>query len=166
MFVTISVNTLPCPDNSCDGPNGTKLAASLNNISFVDPEMDLLQVYYRKLVGIYETDFPNMPATVFNYTADELSDELLLPERATKVKVVEYNSTVEIIFQGTNLLSAAENHPMHLHGNSFYLIGKGYGNFDNATDPDLYNLVDPPEVNTVGVPKHGWAVIISSSYNN
>ncbi|KAF7132797.1 hypothetical protein RHSIM_Rhsim09G0010800 [Rhododendron simsii] len=161
MFVTISVNTVPCETNtSCEGPDGTsKLAASLNNISFVEPEVDLLQAYYRKLEGIYETDFPNMPATVFNYTADEFPDELLLPEKATKVKVVEYNSTVEIVFQGTNLLQAAENHPMHLHGYSFYLIAKGYGNFDNATDPDLYNLVDPPEVNTVGVPKNGWAVI-------
>ncbi|KAG5530493.1 hypothetical protein RHGRI_025444 [Rhododendron griersonianum] len=161
MFVTISVNTVPCDTNSsCNGPDGTsKLAASLNNISFVDPEVDLLQAYYRKLEGIYETNFPNMPATVFNYTADEFPDELLLPERATKVKVLKYNSTVEIVFQGTNLLNASENHPMHLHGYSFYLIAKGYGNFDNATDPDLYNLADPPEVNTVGVPKNGWAVI-------
>ncbi|KAF7133234.1 hypothetical protein RHSIM_Rhsim09G0011200 [Rhododendron simsii] len=159
MFVTISVNIVPCDTNSCVGPNGSKLATSLNNISFVYPEVDLLQAYYRKLEGIYETDFPNMPATVFNYTGEEFPDELLVPERATKVKVIEYNSTVEIVFQGTNLQQAAENHPMHLHGYSFYLIAKGYGNFDNATDPDLYNLVDPPEVNTVGVPKNGWAVI-------
>jgi laccase len=162
MFVTISVNTLPCDTNgTCVGPEGNKLAASLNNVSFVTPEVDVLQAYYRNLSGIFETNFPNMPSTVFNYTADgnDLSDDLLLPETGTKAKVVKYNTTVEIIFQGTNLLSAAENHPMHLHGYSFYLIAKGYGNFNNTTDPKLYNLVDPPEVNTVGVPKNGWAVI-------
>lgn len=53
----------------------------------------------------------------------------------------------------------ADNHPFHLHGYSFYLIGTGCGNYDNVTDPKSYNLVDPPEVNTIGVPRKGWAAI-------
>ncbi|KAF2297468.1 hypothetical protein GH714_023985 [Hevea brasiliensis] len=44
-------------------------------------------------------------------------------------------------------------------GPSFYLVGKNKGNFDNATDPLKYNLIDPPEVNTIGLPKNGWAAI-------
>src|ERR1035441_9636387 len=51
-----------------------------------------------------------------------------------KVKVVEYNSIVEIVFQGTNLLDTQVNHPVHLHGNSFYVIGSGLGSFNNTTD--------------------------------
>jgi laccase len=31
------------------------------------------------------------------------------------VRVLEYNASVEIILQGTDVL-AADNHPIHLHG--------------------------------------------------
>ena len=75
------------------------------------------------------------------------------------MRILEYNSTVEIVFQGTNVLNVAENHPVHLHGYSFYVVGSGFGNFNNGTDPKNYNLVDPPELNTVGVSKNGWAAI-------
>ena len=75
------------------------------------------------------------------------------------MKVLEYNETVEIVFQGTNVLDDSEAHPMHLHGHSFYVIGTGIGNFDEETDPKGYNLVDPPLVNTVEVPQEGWPTI-------
>lgn len=45
------------------------------------------------------------------------------------MKVLEYNTAVEIVFQGTDLL-AGTDHPMHLHGYSFYVVGGGFGNFD------------------------------------
>ncbi|XP_057503876.1 laccase-14-like [Actinidia eriantha] len=159
LFITISVGTYPCPNDSCEGPNRSRLAASLNNVSFVEPEIDLLQAYYRGIGGVFKTDFPSVPPHFFNFTADELPDSVLTPLKGTKVKVLKFNSTVEMVFQGTNVLNAAENHPMHLHGYSFFFVGSGFGNFDNVTDPKKYNLVDPPEINTVGVPKNGWAAI-------
>ncbi|GFS46721.1 laccase 14 [Actinidia rufa] len=140
-------------------PDGSRLAASLNNVSFEEPDIDLLQAYYRGIGGVFETDFPSVPPRFFNFTADEMPDNVLIPLKGTKVKVLKFNSTVEIVFQGTNVQKAAENHPMHLHGYSFYVVGSGFGNFNNVTDPKSYNLVDPPEVNTVGVPKNGWAAI-------
>ena len=82
-----------------------------------------------------------------------------IPIQGTKAKVLNYNEEVEITFQGTEVLNASENHPVHMHGYSFYVVGSGYGNFNNETDPKTYNLVDPLEVNTVGVPKNGWATI-------
>ncbi|KAK2978605.1 hypothetical protein RJ640_006724, partial [Escallonia rubra] len=159
LFVTVSSNTLPCANNSCAGPNGSRLSASLNNISFVNPKIDLLQAYYQKLKGIYKANFPMEPPYFFNFTADVMPDNVLTPMTATKVRVFKYNSNVEIVFQGTNVLNAAENHPMHVHGYSFFVVGFGFGNFDNETDPKGYNLVDPPEVNTYGVPTNGWAAI-------
>lgn len=75
------------------------------------------------------------------------------------MKEFNYNETVEIVFQGTNLLDAAEAHPMHLHGYAFYVVGTGVGIFDPENDPKSYNLVDPPYLNTVWVPKEGWAVV-------
>ncbi|KAE9446634.1 hypothetical protein C3L33_21474, partial [Rhododendron williamsianum] len=157
LYITVSLGSVPCVNDSCDGPNGSRLAASLNNMSFVDPAVDLLQAYYRKIRGIYKTNFPSVPLDFFNFTSDDLPDNVYTPLKATKVKVLEFNSSVEIVFQGTNI--GAENHPMHLHGNSFYHVGSGFGNFDNETDPKGYNLVDPPELNTVGVPTNGWAAI-------
>ena len=93
------------------------------------------------------------------YNCYNLTDGVVTPSTGTKVRVLKFNSSVEIVFQGTNVLMAAENHPMHLHGYSFYRVGSGFGNFDNETDPKGYNLIDPPEINTVGVPKNGWAAI-------
>ncbi|KAM7511311.1 hypothetical protein LguiB_010186 [Lonicera macranthoides] len=161
LLITISLNIAPCPNNTCTlGPNGnnTRLSASLSNVSFHAPSIDLLQAYYRKIPGIFETDFPLEPQA-FNFTADRTPSNAVAPESATKVKVINFNSSVEIVFQGTNVLNSAENHPLHLHGYSFYVVGYGDGNFNNVTSPSTYNLVDPPEMNTVAVPRNGWAAV-------
>ncbi|KAI3431927.1 Laccase [Psidium guajava] len=155
---TISINSFPCPNNSCAGSNGTRLAASVNNISFTTPSIDILQAYYYGINGVFGTRLPNFPPYVFNFTADVLPSNLDTPKRGTEVKVLKYNSTVELVFQGTNLL-AGTDHPMHLHGYSFYVVGWGLGNFDIKKDPLNYNLVDPPLQNTIAVPKNGWAAI-------
>ncbi|XP_059656686.1 laccase-14-like [Cornus florida] len=157
LIITISMNTLPCTESTCTG--ATRLASSLNNVSFQEPAMDILQAYYRQIGGVFTTDFPSEPPYVFNYTADSVPDNYTTPDTGTKVKVLEYNTSVEIVFQGTNVMGVAENHPMHQHGYSFYVVGMGFGNFDNETDPAGYNLVDPPEMNTVGVPRNGWTAI-------
>lgn len=51
IIITVSVNQLPCDANvTCGGPNGNRLAASLNNISFSTPTTDILQAYYRYVI--------------------------------------------------------------------------------------------------------------------
>ncbi|XP_018813536.1 laccase-14-like [Juglans regia] len=157
IFITVSVNQLYCPDQSCAGPNGNRLSASLNNISFQTPTTDILQAYYRNLPNVYTNNFPKQPPYYFNFTGD-VGNNTIFPSLGTKVLTIDYNDAVEIVFQGTNI-GAAENHPMHLHGFSFYVVGIGSGNFNNKTSPKSYNLVDPPEVNTIGVPKNGWLAI-------
>ncbi|RZC53186.1 hypothetical protein C5167_012043 [Papaver somniferum] len=106
LFYTIGLGINPCP--TC--PNGTRLTASLNNITFVMPKIGLLQAHYFNTKGVFKTDFPDRPATPFNYTGAPLTANLrtsLTPiPRLTK-----------------------------------------------------YNLVDPPERNTVGVPTGGWTAI-------
>ncbi|KAL3735431.1 hypothetical protein ACJRO7_024546 [Eucalyptus globulus] len=158
MFITASLNSLPCPDDSCY-MGDSKLAASLNNISWKDPSVDVLQAYYRNISGVYTADFPDFPPEMFNFTGDDLPSSLAEASVGTAVKVLNYNETVEIVFQGTNLLEGSEYHPMHMHGYSFYIVGLGSGNFNNETDPLAYNLVDPPKVNTFGVPRSGWVAI-------
>ncbi|KAF8026701.1 hypothetical protein BT93_F3239 [Corymbia citriodora subsp. variegata] len=161
---TVSVNTFPCANDSCAGPNGSRLAASVNNISFVSPSIDILQAYYDHIKGVYGTRFPSKPPLEFNFTADYLPLALETPQNGTEVKVLEYNATVEMVLQGTNL-AAGTDHPMHLHGTSFYVVGWGFGNFDKKKDPKKYNLVDPPLQNTIAVPKNGWAAVRLQFFN-
>ena len=159
MLVTISVNTLPCrPNKTCAGPRGDHLAASLNNVSFVPPTIDILNAYYDSINGVYESDFPDRPSFFFDFTAPNPSKELQLTKQGTKVKVVEYGTVVEVVFQDTAILGA-ESHPMHLHGFSFFVVGRGFGNFDKDKDPTMYNLVDPPYQSTVSVPSGGWVAM-------
>ncbi|KAB2627229.1 laccase-9 [Pyrus ussuriensis x Pyrus communis] len=157
IFMAVAVNERICPNSSCDGPDNNALSASLNNISFVIPSVDVLQAYYQGTNGVYSSNFPDNPLNPYNYTGN-VTSSTIYSDFGTRARMIGYGEGVEIIFQGTNII-AAENHPMHLHGFSFYLVGTGYGNFDNTTSPKTYNLVDPPEVNTIGVPKNGWATI-------
>ncbi|XP_031488761.1 laccase-14-like [Nymphaea colorata] len=153
---TMSMNELDCNTSACI--LDYKLAASLNNISFVNPHIDILEAYYQSIKGVYTTDFPSFPPYMFNFTADVLPDDLLLPTFGTRVKVLKYNSSVELVLQTTNLM-LGDYHPIHLHGYHFYVVGQGHGNFDPEKDPLEYNLVDPPEENTVGVPYSGWSAL-------
>lgn len=158
-FFTVGLGTNPCPKNqTCQGPNGTKFAASVNNISFALPTTALLQSYFfAKSNGVYTTDFPNFPLHPFNYTGTP-PNNTFVTNGTTKAIVIPFNTSVELVMQDTSILGA-ESHPLHLHGYNFYVVGQGFGNFDPKKDPAKFNLVDPVERNTVGVPSGGWVAI-------
>ncbi|XP_023543254.1 laccase-11-like [Cucurbita pepo subsp. pepo] len=153
LFYTIGLGANPCA--SC--LNGTQLTASLNNITFVMPKTGLLQAHYFNIPGVFTPDFPDRPAVPFNYTGVPLTANLRT-SLGTRLSKVAFNSTVELVLQDTNMLTV-ESHPFHLHGYNFFVVGTGIGNFDPIRDPLKYNLIDPPERNTVGVPTGGWAAI-------
>ncbi|XP_073107210.1 laccase-21-like [Elaeis guineensis] len=70
IVITIAVNEILYPNRSCQGPDGNRLAASLNNISFVAPRIDVLEAYYRVIHGVYGTGFSSEPPFYFNFTGD------------------------------------------------------------------------------------------------
>lgn len=154
----MSVNLLNCSGSPCLGPFGKRFSASLNNVSFVPPSVDILQAYYYGIRGVFDANFPHNPPRVFDYTGKNLPDDLLTPEFATRALVLNYNASVEMVLQGTNLL-ASDNHPMHLHGYGFYVVGWGFGDFDSENGPLGYNLDDPVQETTVGIPNGGWVAI-------
>ncbi|XP_021859777.1 laccase-11 [Spinacia oleracea] len=155
LFFTIGLGANPCP--TC--LNGTRFAASLNNITFVMPKTALLQAHHFNIPGVFKTDFPDKPLNPFNYTGAPLTANLkTVRSTIPRLSKIGFNSTVELVLQDTNLLSV-ESHPFHLHGYNFFVVGTGVGNFDPAKDPAKFNLVDPPERNTVGVPTGGWTAI-------
>ncbi|EES03326.1 hypothetical protein SORBI_3003G231400 [Sorghum bicolor] len=138
LLYTIGLNIDPCRARSC--LNGSRLAASLNNITFVMPAVALLQA------SSPPTSPTARPPARFNYTGVPLTTGLAT-SLGTRLSKVAYN------------LLSVESHPFHLHGYNFFVVGRGLGNFDPAKDPAKYNLVDPPERNTVGVPAGGWTAI-------
>lgn len=153
LFYTVGLGKNPCA--TC--LNGTRFLASLNNISFTMPQVGLLQAHYFNTKGVFTADFPDKPPTPFNYTGAPLTANLKTSQ-GTRVSKIAFNSTVELVIQDTNLLTV-ESHPFHLHGYNFFVVGTGVGNFDPTKDPANYNLVDPMERNTVGVPTGGWTAI-------
>ncbi|KZV56495.1 laccase-1-like [Dorcoceras hygrometricum] len=157
--MTISLNLQDCPINeTCKGYLNKKFYASINNQSFVRPSMSILESHYRKLKSGITFDFPEKPPYVFNYTGVNPVTENMNTEFGTKVLQVPFGTRLEIVLQDTNFLNP-ENHPIHVHGHNFFVVGRGFGNFDETKDPQGYNLVDPPERNTVAVPMGGWAAI-------
>lgn len=158
-FLTVGLGTNPCPKNqTCLGPNGTKLTATVNNISFINlPTTALLQAYfYRKSKGVYTTDFPSKPLIPFDYTGTPPNNTMVM--NATKSVVLPFNTSVELVMQDTSILGV-ENHPLHLHGFNVFVVGQGFGNYDPKNDPKNFNLKDPIERNTVGVPTGGWIAV-------
>ncbi len=44
-----------------------------------------------------------------------------------------------------------EMHPFHLHGYSFFVVGRGHGNYDPNSSPITFNVINPPFRNTYAV---------------
>ncbi|XP_041027140.1 laccase-4-like [Juglans microcarpa x Juglans regia] len=154
LYFTVGLGINPCP--TCKAGNGSRVVASINNVTFVMPTTALLQAHYFNMGGVFTTDFPGNPPHVFNYTGTPPSS--LQTNSGTKVYRLSYNSTVELVLQDTGII-APENHPVHLHGFNFFAVGRGLGNYNPNKDPKNFNLIDPVERNTIGVPSGGWVAI-------
>ncbi|KAG9130205.1 hypothetical protein Leryth_004228 [Lithospermum erythrorhizon] len=156
---TVGLGLTECPKNQvCQGPGGMKAAGPINNVSFEHPEIALLQAhFFNKSKGIYTTDFPEFPPVYINDTNNPLGNAITT--KGTRLVELEYNTSVQVVIQGTSTLHTPESHPFHLHGYDFYVVGRGNGNFDPVKDPQLFNLVDPAKRNTVNMPPAGWVAI-------
>ncbi|KAJ8764045.1 hypothetical protein K2173_004936 [Erythroxylum novogranatense] len=162
LYFTVGLGLNRCPptfsSSQCQGPNGTRFTASINNVSFVLPQtFSILQAHHQGVPGIFTTDFPASPPVKFDYTGN-VSRSLWQPATGTKAYKLKYGSTVQLVLQDTSIVTP-ENHPIHLHGYDFYIVAEGFGNFNPQKDTAKFNLVDPPLRNTAAVPVNGWAVI-------
>ncbi|KAG8500829.1 hypothetical protein CXB51_002949 [Gossypium anomalum] len=129
----------------------------LNNMSFVQPSIALLQAhFFNKAKGVFATDFSANPLIKFNYTGTPPRNTMV--NNGTKAGVLPFNTSVELVMQDTSIIEA-ESHPLHLHGFNLFVLGQEIGNFNPSKDPAKFNLVDLAKRNTVGVPSGGWVVI-------
>ncbi|KAK8625010.1 hypothetical protein V6N13_089893 [Hibiscus sabdariffa] len=83
--------------------NGTQLTASFNNITFVMPQIGLLQPHYFDIKGVFTSDFPDHPPKPFNYTGAPLTANLGTTS-GTRLSKIAFDSAVELVLQDTNLL--------------------------------------------------------------
>lgn len=161
LYFTVGLGLINCTNpNSprCQGPNGTRFTASMNNVSFVLPRTtSLMQACYQNIPGVFTTDFPPVPPLQFNYTGN-VPQGLWTPAPGTKLYKLKYGTRVQLVMQDTSIVTT-EDHPMHTHGFHFFVVGSGFGNYNPATDPANFNLVDPPVRNTIGTPPGGWVAI-------
>ncbi|GAB4833958.1 Laccase-4 [Ancistrocladus abbreviatus] len=154
LLFTVSLGINLCP--TCIPTNGFRVVADINNVTFVMPTTALLQAHYSNISGVFTTDFSGHPPHTFNYTGAPPTN--MQTVTATKLYRLPYNATVQLVLQDTCII-APENHPIHLHGFNFFAVGRGIGNYDPKNDPKKFNLVDPVERNTMGVPSGGWTAI-------
>ncbi|KAI3474718.1 hypothetical protein Pfo_029903 [Paulownia fortunei] len=154
LFFAVGLGINPCP--TCKAGNGSRVVASINNVTFVMPTIALLQAHVFNIKGVFTADFPGNPPSAFNYTGTPPAN--LGTTTGTKLYRLPYNATVQVVLQDTGII-APENHPVHLHGFNFFAVGRGLGNFNPKTDSKNFNLNDPVERNTIGVPSGGWVAI-------
>ncbi|KAJ0021288.1 hypothetical protein Pint_32593 [Pistacia integerrima] len=152
LFFTIGLGMMPC--STC--VIGNRAVAHINNVTFDEPSVSLLQAHFYNIKGVYTDDFPAKPLNKFNYTGEQPKNPHTM--KGTRVYRLPYNSTVQIVLQDTVMFSG-ESHPLHLHGFNFFAVGSGLGNFNPKKDPKKFNLVDPVERNTISVPAGGWTAI-------
>ncbi|XP_031742849.1 laccase-22 isoform X2 [Cucumis sativus] len=152
LFFTVGVGVNPC--ETC--VNGVRLVAAVNNVTFLMPQISLLQSHYYNIPGVFTDDFPANPPFVYDYTGKPPTNNQT--SNGTKVYRLRFNSTVQLVLQDTAVI-APESHPIHLHGFNVFIVGTGLGNFDPIEDWKGFNLVDPVERNTFGVPNGGWIAI-------
>lgn len=151
LLFTVGLGVNPCA--TCT--NGSRVVADINNVTFAMPTTALLQAHYFNKTGVFTADFPANPPIAFNYTGGMTN---MATMNGTRLYKLAYNSTVQLVLQDTGII-APETHPIHLHGFNFFAVGRGLGNYNPKTDTKKFNLADPVERNTIGVPSGGWVAI-------
>ena len=104
---------------------------------------------------------PESPPTPWDY-AEKVQDSVgeNNGDRGPSYIALTEGEVVEVVLQNARALNGvAEMHSWHLHGHKFYVVGSGFGTFDESTDPESYNLVNPVHRDTASVLPLGWTAI-------
>ncbi|XP_073107212.1 laccase-15-like [Elaeis guineensis] len=112
IIITIAVNEILYPNRSCQGPDGNRLATSLNNISFVVPRIDVLEAYYQIIHGVYGIGFPSEPPFYSNFTSDNCPRACCF-QRLHESQDLEYNTSVEMVFHEKIFAMVIPRHIYH-----------------------------------------------------
>ncbi|KAK7708310.1 hypothetical protein SLS57_009044 [Botryosphaeria dothidea] len=82
---------------------------------------------------------------------------------ARKQQVIQFDQVDEWVYIVVHS-PFAQDHPMHLHGHDFWVLGSGYGNFD-STQTNALQLVNAPRRDVAMMPASGYLVIAFKTNN-
>jgi L-ascorbate oxidase len=70
---------------------------------------------------------------------------------------LRFNQTVDLVLQNAPALNGVEEqHPWHLHGDTFFVIAYGLGDWPGAAAAATSASASPPRKDTVTLPPGGW----------
>ncbi|KAF3647569.1 hypothetical protein FXO38_18616 [Capsicum annuum] len=136
------MNTLPCQNESCSGPNGDRFAVSMNNTSFVLARIDILGAYYKNIKGLYRDEFPSFLQFNFNFMGDSLPMELQRLGNFDKDKdLFQYNlidpplqSTIAIVRNGWATIRFKVDNPVFLLWNRSMVYTLSFSEADPGSE--------------------------------
>ncbi|PSC72452.1 DNA-directed RNA polymerase III subunit RPC5 [Micractinium conductrix] len=115
---------------------------------------------------------------VFLTTADGSNPPPIYPVAGTHLVPLKRGQVVELVLQNLPANSfngdyrvpagqnrtAMEQHPFHLHGHHFWVLGSGEGIYSPAgtnvsTNSSALNTLNPPRRDTATLPQAGWVVV-------
>lgn len=142
-FSTTSYNT--------DDYDNAKFVDSWNNEVFRGPEIPL--IFSKGEYGKFPEETVEITGDGFVGTATVL----------TKTISVDKNEVVDIVFQNAASPEfpssfTGANHPNHLHGHYFWVLGQGEGFFDDSDENSL-NFDNPIQRDTISVYPNSWTAI-------
>ncbi|KAL4433040.1 hypothetical protein ABPG77_006467 [Micractinium sp. CCAP 211/92] len=110
---------------------------------------------------------------VFLTTPGKAHPSPVYPTAGTHLIPLKKGEIVEVVLQNLNAnanngdyrgeagvnRTAQEQHPFHLHGHHFWVLGSGLGVYDPAANASSLNTVNPPLRDTATLPQSGWVVL-------
>ncbi|CAM6126865.1 unnamed protein product [Calypogeia fissa] len=130
---------------------------AINNISYVPTSVPVLGTLKYKGIEALGPVPPDKYTVGYNISSLPSTNETTV---GSGVYVFNLNETVDVCIQNAIPLNGhSEIHPWHLHGHDFWVLGYGNGVFDESTDYDTLNYVNPPKMNTASVYPDGWTYL-------
>ncbi|KAH1089027.1 hypothetical protein J1N35_016284 [Gossypium stocksii] len=124
-----------------------KLRATLNGISFVNPDTPIRLADMHNVKGAYKLDFPNKPLD-------------RTPHKDRSVVNATYKGCIEIILQNNDTRMQS----FHMDGYAFFVVGMDFGQWTESSRNN-YNKWDAISRCTTEVYPGGWAAVFVSLDN-
>lgn len=160
-------------------PSCTNTLKLLENPDWLSPRNPYFIESAADISEINITDIPGLGQNVGSGESFILAnmnyERQLMPEQPVAgVPIVELpgESVIDVIIQnlpsqdmpGVEVKSQSEQHPIHLHGHHFYILGTGDGDFTeiqqkNSSWRSLLNFKNPQFADTATVGKEGWVYL-------
>jgi len=147
------MNLLPCPAQNWTDPP----AISINwTINFENDANNVNLAYFNNISY-------TPPSTGFSLW-NIIQNKSINKKQNPYTLDVEANSIIEFVI---NNFDGGE-HPIHLHGHRFAVLGVGQGVYEGTTNlypthapppKNVLKYINPPKRDVIGVPANGWAVI-------